>query len=545
MPIILAIEPDRRQAAHLTGIVRQRVSAELILADTTEGALDAIGNRIPDLVLVPALLSPQDDAALAAALRVIAAAAHVRTLTIPVLSNGTGRRTSRSGMLAKWMRGREEEDVPDGCDPAVFAEQINAYLKEAAAEREQQEYAQEADPMEFARAVAPEPERVPYDRAVAAVPYTVPNFAEPEPIEPPPAAWLGAEAADSIEVIAVEPVRMPTVEPIRPRPPQWADRWAQPAEAIEPPVAQWGDRWSQPAEPIEAPAAQWSDRWAQPAEPALEEETAEPATEDAAEPWSESGDRERVIDLSEDVVDLGEESLKKAIAELVDEEELFDGEPVGVYTISASVEEPAIEGLDEAAIDLDAFEEDLPEEAVVSQASAIDEAVAMDTAAVDVELAAFELEVSAVASAATAVDSVDEEDEEEVEAPNLDIASYVPMYLQTRQMWPPLEGVPVEAPTPKSEHPEWLELVASLRQDIERRRKEPTKAPPLAAARHADVASVASVKDVRPVKKQKTHASKDKPAQDEWGFFDPEQCGFSALLAKLDEITEVTDDSDD
>src|SRR5882672_6090490 len=98
MPIILAIEPDRRQAAHLTGLVRQRVNAELILADTTEGALDAIGNRIPDLVL--ALLSPQDDAALAAALRVIAAAAHVRTLTIPVLSNGTGgTRTARSGML--------------------------------------------------------------------------------------------------------------------------------------------------------------------------------------------------------------------------------------------------------------------------------------------------------------------------------------------------------------------------------------------------------------------------------------------------------------
>src|SRR6185295_5751742 len=136
MPIILAIEPDRRQAAHLTGIVRQRVSAELILADTTEGALDAIGNRIPDLVRVPALLSPQDDAALAGALRVIAAAAHVRTLTIPVLSNGAGaKRTAVGGMLAKWRRGRSEPSVPDGCDPAVFAEQIVAYLQEAAADR--------------------------------------------------------------------------------------------------------------------------------------------------------------------------------------------------------------------------------------------------------------------------------------------------------------------------------------------------------------------------------------------------------------------------
>ena len=85
MPIILAIEPDRRQAAHLTALVHRRVKAELILVPTTEGALDAIGNRVPDLMLVPALLSPQDDAALAAALRVIAAAACVQMLTIPVL----------------------------------------------------------------------------------------------------------------------------------------------------------------------------------------------------------------------------------------------------------------------------------------------------------------------------------------------------------------------------------------------------------------------------------------------------------------------------
>jgi hypothetical protein len=26
--------------------------------------------------------------------------------------------------------------------------------------------------------------------------------------------------------------------------------------------------------------------------------------------------------------------------------------------------------------------------------------------------------------------------------------------------------------------------------------------------------------------------------QDEWGLFDPEQCGFAALLAKLEEVTD-------
>src|SRR4051794_13372061 len=138
MAIVLAIEPDRRQAAHLTAILRHQVNAELVIADTTEGALDAIGNRVPDLVLVPALLSPQDDAALAAALRVIAAAAHVRTLTIPVLASGV-KRTASGGMLSKWRKNRPSSPEPDGCDPAVFGEQIATYLREAAEEREELE----------------------------------------------------------------------------------------------------------------------------------------------------------------------------------------------------------------------------------------------------------------------------------------------------------------------------------------------------------------------------------------------------------------------
>src|SRR4051812_49777760 len=131
MAIVLAIEPDRRQAAHLAAIVRHQVHAELLIADTTEGALDAIGNRIPDLVLVPALLSPQDDAALAAALRVIAAATHVRTLTIPVLSSGITHAPSR-GLLSKFRKSRTTHDPERGA-PEVFGAQISAYLEAAAA----------------------------------------------------------------------------------------------------------------------------------------------------------------------------------------------------------------------------------------------------------------------------------------------------------------------------------------------------------------------------------------------------------------------------
>ena len=133
MPLILAIEPDRRQAAQLSVVVRKRVHAELILVDTTERALDAIGNRMPDLVLVPALLSPQDDAALAAALRVIAAAAHVQMLTIPVL--GTPRPAPAPGGVLSALRRKPRAAEPDGCDPAVFAEQIASYLEQVAEER--------------------------------------------------------------------------------------------------------------------------------------------------------------------------------------------------------------------------------------------------------------------------------------------------------------------------------------------------------------------------------------------------------------------------
>src|SRR5438067_13691765 len=127
MPISLAIEPDKRQAAHVSAIVRRRVGAELILADTTEGALDAIGTRVPDVVLVPALLSPQDDAALAAALRVIAAVSHIQVLTIPLLA-ASKPTTRRRGVLSALRRTTARKQSDDGCDPAVFAEQISSYL---------------------------------------------------------------------------------------------------------------------------------------------------------------------------------------------------------------------------------------------------------------------------------------------------------------------------------------------------------------------------------------------------------------------------------
>jgi hypothetical protein len=40
---------------------------------------------------------------------------------------------------------------------------------------------------------------------------------------------------------------------------------------------------------------------------------------------------------------------------------------------------------------------------------------------------------------------------------------------------------------------------------------------------------------------KKKKRAKSSPAQDEWGFFDPDQCGFAALIEKLEEITDKDD----
>jgi hypothetical protein len=111
----------------------------------------------------------------------------------------------------------------------------------------------------------------------------------------------------------------------------------------------------------------------------------------------------------------------------------------------------------------------------------------------------------------------------------------------------------VAAPKAK---PEWLELIDSLRRDVERLRGQRTQPPPVAAARTKEassrtatpltgadepvpVARTPAVVDIGATTKKPSGSAK--PAEDEWGFFDPEQCGFAALLAKLDEITHLND----
>jgi hypothetical protein len=135
MALILAIEPDRKQASRVAAIVKNKLHAEIVQADNTEHAIEALGGRVPDLILTSLLLSRKDDAALADWLRESdEAGKHVQTLVIPVL--GSSRDEDGGGMLSRLTRGRSRDDATtDGCEPEVFAAQIREYLERAAEER--------------------------------------------------------------------------------------------------------------------------------------------------------------------------------------------------------------------------------------------------------------------------------------------------------------------------------------------------------------------------------------------------------------------------
>jgi hypothetical protein len=125
-----------------------------------------------------------------------------------------------------------------------------------------------------------------------------------------------------------------------------------------------------------------------------------------------------------------------------------------------------------------------------------------------------------------------------------------PMPLAAWYRWPTLEGVAAEAyqepiaPRKAAAKPEWVELMRSLREDIARRRAELAASEPVAAPptqkplRPQATARVKAAKPAAPVATDPaTRPKRTRPIEDEWGLFDPEQCGFAALLDKLDEMT--------
>lgn len=134
MPLVLVIESDPRQAAVLERLLRERVGADLVLVDSPDDAVTAIRARAPDLVLVPALWGPRDEAELMRQLRTLDAAIQVQTLVVPMLAPDAGEEPTRPRRWSwrTWLRRRSDRGL-SACDPSAFADEVAGYLTRNAA----------------------------------------------------------------------------------------------------------------------------------------------------------------------------------------------------------------------------------------------------------------------------------------------------------------------------------------------------------------------------------------------------------------------------
>jgi hypothetical protein len=474
MALILAIEPDRHQASQLTAIVRGRLHAELVIEATAERALTALGDRVPDLILTAALLSPKDETALATRLRELdSAAAHIHTITIPVLAAPRSR-PRISGVLSALRRDKSAASEVDGCDPAVFAEQCATYLERAVAERR-----------ELSRTMARD------------------------------------EAAGVEETIApaeASPVVTPTVDGGF-EAPSLGEDFSEPERRVEEPFAieQAGD------EPAVAP-----DR-----DPAWDAPTA-PSFEYQHEPVPEQTIGEAVEEELRGVVfvepPVEEQIVEQPVAEEPMIEHLVDEHGVG----QDAVAEPPIDHIVHAArptdLDVRSGEGDhlLEESPLFELVTDVDAGLQAPTDAgtgedpgnyIELDLSDFLDEAAPVVADTTAGENA-AADTHETAAPGRSEADGYAAD-EGRE----IGATAPEPAAPQPEEDDWLEVVAALRRDVER----------------LDATPAAAAKMAKPLRKPARKGPKGKPIQDEWGFFDPEQCGFAALLAKLDEITATED----
>jgi hypothetical protein len=143
LPLVLAIEPDPRQAAIVKRVVKERVQAEIVVVDSRDAAIAAIRTAIPDVLLVSALLSPRDEDDLMAHLRTLEGASHLQTHTIPQLASALGRGDGGRGGLLSAFRRKKAESSPAGCDPDLFADEIRMFVQRA---QEKKREAAEAGP---------------------------------------------------------------------------------------------------------------------------------------------------------------------------------------------------------------------------------------------------------------------------------------------------------------------------------------------------------------------------------------------------------------
>ena len=410
LPIILAIEPDERQAARVAALAPGHIDAEIVVVGSVAAALDVLTTRRPDLVLTPPLFSTRDDATLTARLRELEGdGVEVPRLVTPLLASGEAPDADDPGRVGLLKRLKKQKAAPvasNGCSPALLAAQITEYLVRLVAERHDREQARHKDEWAGGHGSASAP--------MLGELLTMPAF------ETPPAPFDRVEA---VRAFAVEPL------------------------------------------PIEPAAMQ----------PAMEL------------PQEEAG-RTLALDTSERVYTQHETTV--AMDDPVRETAPTPEDTFEDFTSMLQDQKLEVE-----------FREDAPpwetfEPAVLGSAR-FTPAIPAGFERIDFEPAALErvtLDLSMVEPEASGVTAPDE-------------------------LWAQIPGVqpaiaPIEGPELKKRRP-----------------AAPTRTAKSPRAKLTSAVPSKSARSPRPRKPTK-------PMQDEWGLYDPEQCGFAALLARLEDLTQ-------
>lgn len=129
MSHILAIESDRQRRTLLMALIREHVSADVTIVDSVNEAVASFKRRQPDLIVAPALLSPEDSERLNSHVK-WHADPHVQMLTLPALDMLRQPSREEHSRLRLFGWGRP---VSLGLqyDPAIVARQIADRLDRA------------------------------------------------------------------------------------------------------------------------------------------------------------------------------------------------------------------------------------------------------------------------------------------------------------------------------------------------------------------------------------------------------------------------------
>ena len=126
---VLAFEADHTQTEGIRHVVCDLVGARLTVAASLDQLLYALRQATPDLVLLPALVSPSQESVLVEALRALPDAAHVETLITPVLPPRAAAAAPQG--WRRWTSRHASTSPMTSAESGAFAERVHWALERA------------------------------------------------------------------------------------------------------------------------------------------------------------------------------------------------------------------------------------------------------------------------------------------------------------------------------------------------------------------------------------------------------------------------------